>query len=60
MATATVTPAAQTAVVSAGASPVTLTIPPHAEPVVLVITSAAAITVTGQSTVRPIPVDHQP
>lgn len=34
-------------IVSAGASPVTLTIPPHSTPITLLITSASAITVTG-------------
>lgn len=39
----------QGAIVSAGASPVTVTVPPHSTPVTLVITSASAITVTGQT-----------
>jgi hypothetical protein len=51
---------APTAIVSAGASPVTLTIPPHAEPVVLTITSASAITVSAQTSSRPHPIHHTP
>lgn len=45
-------------VVSAGASPVVLTIDPHAVPVTLTITSASSITVTGTSVPsRPVDVD---
>jgi hypothetical protein len=39
----------QSAIVTAGASPVTVTIPPHSNPITLVITSASAITVTGST-----------
>lgn len=39
----------QGSIVSAGASPVVLTIAPHSTPITLVITSASAITVTGQT-----------
>jgi hypothetical protein len=58
--TSTHTSDAPSAVVTAAASPVTLTIPAHAEPLVLTITSAAAITVTGQSTSRPLLIQHTP
>jgi hypothetical protein len=45
-------------VVTAGASPVILTIDPHAAPMTLVITSASAITVTGTAVQsRPVDVD---
>lgn len=45
-------------VVNAGASPVVLTIEPHAAPVTLTITSASAITVTGTAiAARPVDVD---
>ena len=47
-------------IVNAGASPVTVVIPPTAEPLTLVITSASAITITGQSLVRPVDVLHTP
>lgn len=39
----------QSAIVSGGASPVTLSIPPHSNPITLVITSGSAITVTGST-----------
>lgn len=39
----------QGAIVSGAASPVTMTFPPHSTPVTIVITSASAITVTGQT-----------
>ena len=49
------------AIVSAGASPVTLTIEPHTAPITLVITSASTITVTGTAVQgRPIDVVHTP
>lgn len=49
------------AVVSAGASPVTLVIEPHSAPITLVITSASAITVTGSAVQnRPVDVVHSP
>lgn len=45
-------------VCSSGASPVVLTIEPHAAPVTLVITSASSITVTGTAIQgRPVDVD---
>lgn len=49
------------AVVSAGASPVTLVIEPHAAPITLVITSASAITVSGVAVQgRPVDIVHVP
>lgn len=45
-------------VVTSGASPVVLTIEPHSVPLTLIITSGAAITVTGTAVQgRPIDVD---
>ena len=49
------------AVVSAGASPVTLVIEPHSAPISLTITSASAITVTGTAVQgRPVDIVHVP
>jgi hypothetical protein len=55
-----ITPAALGPIATSVTSPLTLSIPPCSEPVVLVITSASAITVTGQTTVRPIDIAHTP
>lgn len=49
------------AIVTAGASPVTLVIYPHSAPLNLTITSASAITVTGTAVEsRSVSVDHTP
>lgn len=60
MPTTTTQPIVQTTIVAAGASPVTLSIPPHNDGMAVVITSASPITVTAASTVRSVPIDHTP